>query len=116
MIAVGMAVFMISLAGVPPTGGFWGSCSSSRRRSTRRRPRPALAVVMFVNSVVSVFYYLVVPRQMFLRDATDRSPLRVPGLVTAVVVVAMIAVLTIFVLPNAVARLAEFSTLVGLGP
>ena len=71
---------------------------------------------MLVNSVVSVFYYLVVPRQMFLRDAADPARLRVPALVTAVVALAMIAILVIFVLPNAVARLAEISTLVGIGP
>ena len=36
--------------------------------------------------------------------------------VWAVVVLAMVAILAIFVLPNAVARLAELATLVGLGP
>jgi NADH-quinone oxidoreductase subunit N len=117
IIAIGMAVFMISLAGVPPTGGFWGKLLIFQAAIERGGALgPSLAVVMLVNSVVSVFYYLAVPRQMFLRDAADRSRLRVPGLVTAVVVVAMIAILAIFVLPNAVARLAEISTLVGFGP
>ena len=86
-----MAVFMISLAGVPPTGGFWGKLLIFQAAIERGGTLgPALAVVMLVNSVVSVFYYLVVPRQMFLRDAADRSRLRVPGLVTAVVVLAII--------------------------
>jgi NADH-quinone oxidoreductase subunit N len=117
IIALGMAVFMISLAGVPPTGGFWGKLLIFQAAIERGGTLgPVLAVVMLVNSVVSVFYYLAVPRQMFLRDAADRSRLRVPGLVTAVVVLAMVAILAIFVLPNAVARLAEISTLVGLGP
>ena len=35
---------------------------------------------------------------------------------TAVVAVAMVAIVAIFVLPGAIARLAELSTLVGLGP
>jgi hypothetical protein len=52
---------------------------------------------------------------MFLRDAADRSRLRVPALVTAVVAVSMFAIVAIFVLPGAIARLAELSTLVGLG-
>jgi NADH:ubiquinone oxidoreductase subunit 2 (subunit N) len=71
---------------------------------------------MLVNSVVSVFYYLVVPREMFLRDAADRSRLRVPVLVTAVVALAMVAIVAIFVLPSPFTRLAELSSLVGLGP
>ena len=117
LIALGMAVFMISLAGVPPTGGFWGKLLIFQAAIERGGSLgPALAVVMLVNSVVSVFYYFVVPRQMFLRDAADTSRLRVPSLVTAVVAVAMIAIVAIFVVPNPVARLAEISTLVGLGP
>jgi NADH-quinone oxidoreductase subunit N len=117
VIAVGMAVFMISLAGVPPTGGFWGKLLIFQAAIERGGSLgPVLAVVMLVNSVVSVFYYLLVPRQMFLREAADRSRLRVPALVTVVVGAATIALVAIFVLPNPVARLAEISSLVGLGP
>jgi len=116
LIAIGMAVFMISLAGVPPTGGFWAKLLIFQAAIERGGTLgPALAVVMLVNSVVSVFYYLFVPRQMFLRDPADPSRLRVPVLVTAVVAVAMVALVAIFVLPNPFARLAEISTLVGLG-
>jgi len=116
LIALGMAVFMISLAGVPPTGGFWGKLLIFQAAIERGGSLgPALAVVMLVNSVVSVFYYFVVPRQMFLRDAADTSRLRVPALVTAVVAVTMIGIVAIFVVPNPIARLAEISTLVGLG-
>jgi NADH-quinone oxidoreductase subunit N len=117
VIAVGMAVFMISLAGVPPTGGFWGKLLIFQAAIERGGSLgPVLAVVMLVNSVVSVFYYLLVPREMFLREPADRSRLRVPALVTAVVGAATIALVGIFVLPNPVARLAEISSLVGLGP
>jgi NADH-quinone oxidoreductase subunit N len=117
LIAVGMAVFMISLAGVPPTGGFWGKLVIFQAAIERGGTLgPALAVVMLVNSVVSVFYYMVVPREMFLRDAADRSRLRVPVLVTAVVALAMVAIVAIFVLPSPFTRLAELSSLVGLGP
>jgi NADH:ubiquinone oxidoreductase subunit 2 (subunit N) len=102
---------------VPPTGGFWGKLLIFQAAIERGGSLgPALAVVMLVNSVVSVFYYLAVPRQMFLREAADRSRMRVPVLVTAVVAVATIVIVAIFVLPNPVARLAEISTLVGLGP
>ncbi|HVF07871.1 MAG TPA: NADH-quinone oxidoreductase subunit N, partial [Actinomycetota bacterium] len=79
LIAVGMTVFMVSLAGVPPTGGFWAKLLIFQAAIERGGTLgPVLAVVMLVNSVVSVFYYLAVPRQMFLRDAVDRSRLRVP--------------------------------------
>ena len=117
LIAVGMTVFMVSLAGVPPTGGFWAKLLIFQAAIERGGTLgPVLAVVMLANSVVSVFYYMAVPRQMFLREPADPSRLRVSVLVTAVVAVTMVAIVVIFVLPNPLARLAEISTLVGLGP
>jgi NADH-quinone oxidoreductase subunit N len=114
VIAVGMATFMISLAGVPPTGGFWGKLLIFRAAIDRGGSLGvSLAVIMLINSVVSISYYLAVPRQMFLRPAEDETPLRAPALVTAVVAVASVAVVMIFILPGAFAHLADLSTLVG---
>jgi NADH-quinone oxidoreductase subunit N len=116
LLAVGMTVFMISLAGVPPTGGFWAKILIFRAAIDRGGGIGVwLAVLMLVNSVISIVYYFAVPRQMIFRDAQDRSPLRAPVLVTAVVGIAMVALVAIFVLPNPFARLADLSTLVGVG-
>jgi NADH-quinone oxidoreductase subunit N len=109
-------VFMISLAGVPPTGGFWAKILIFRAALDRGGSLGVwLAVLMLVNSVISIAYYFAVPRQMIFRDAEDGSPLRVPALVTAVVAVAMVALVVVFVIPNPFARLADLSTLVGAG-
>jgi NADH-quinone oxidoreductase subunit N len=116
LLAVGMTVFMISLAGVPPTGGFWAKLLIFRAAIDRGGSLgPTLAVIMLVNSVISVAYYFAVPRQMIFREAEDGSRLRVPILVTAVVAVAMVALVVVFILPSPFARLADLSTLVGLG-
>jgi NADH-quinone oxidoreductase subunit N len=48
LIAIGMAVFMISLAGVPPTGGFWGKLLIFRPRRMGGTSGQ-LAVVMLVT-------------------------------------------------------------------
>ena len=71
-----------------------------------------LAVLMLVNSVISVFYYFAGPRQMIFKPATDESPLRPSWLVTAVVGFAALAILALFILPNPFARLADLSTLI----
>jgi NADH-quinone oxidoreductase subunit N len=106
---------MISLAGVPPTGGFWAKIIIFQAAIERGGVLgPWLAVAMLVNSVVSIYYYFAVPRQMLFHDPADPSRMRVPALVTAVVAVAMVALLAIFVVPNPF--VAEMSTLVGLGP
>ena len=103
-----MTAFMVSLAGVPPTGGFWAKLlifqAGDRARRDRRRGSPS---IMVINSVISVGYYFAIPRAMIFEDAEDETPFRSPILVTAVVAVAMAALLVIFVVPNAIYRLGR---------
>ena len=62
VIAVGMTAFMVSLAGIPPTAGFWAKLFVFRAAIDRGGLGVALAVIMLVNSVVSIYYYFAVPR------------------------------------------------------
>ena len=113
LLAVGMTICMVSLAGIPPTGGFWAKLFIFGAAIERGGIGVALAIVMVVNSVVSLYYYLAVPRQMLLAEpTTDRLFVR-PILVTAVAVVASLAVLAIGVYPQALADLPALSGLLG---
>jgi NADH-quinone oxidoreductase subunit N len=113
-LAVGMTLFMVSLAGVPPAAGFWAKILIFGAAISRGGVLgPALAAVMVVNSVISVFYYLAVPRQMIFQPAADSTPFRPPALVAAVVGLAMVALVFFFLLPGTFSRLADLSTLVG---
>jgi NADH-quinone oxidoreductase subunit N len=112
LLAVGMTMFMVSLAGVPPTGGFWAKILIFRAAIERGGDLGIwLAVVMLLNSVVSIYYYFMVPRQMLFKDPERDERLRVPFLVTAVVGLAMLALFVIFVIPNPFAEIADLSVL-----
>ena len=111
LLATAMTVFMVSLAGVPPTGGFWAKLLIFQAGIQRGGVGVFLAVAMVINSVISVGYYFLIPRAMIFEDAEDQTPLRSPILVTAVVAVAMAALLVIFVVPNAIYRLGEVTSL-----
>jgi NADH-quinone oxidoreductase subunit N len=114
LLAIGMTTFMISLAGVPPTGGFWAKILIFRVAIDRGGSLGiSLAVIMLINSVVSIYYYFAVPRQMIFEPAEDESRLRSPALVTAVVALAMVVVVALFVFPTPFADAAGISTLVG---
>ena len=113
LLAVGMTAFMISLAGVPPTGGFWAKILIFKAAIERGDFGVWLAVIMLANSVISVVYYFAVPKQMIFEPAIDESPLRSPALVNAVVFLALVAIVAVFVFPNPLARAAEISTLIG---
>jgi NADH-quinone oxidoreductase subunit N len=112
-LAVGMTLFMVSLAGVPPAAGFWAKILVFGAAIARGGVLgPLLAAVMVVNSVISVFYYLAVPRAMIFQPAEDAEPLRTPALVAGVVASSMAALVFFFLLPGTFSRLAEISTLV----
>jgi NADH-quinone oxidoreductase subunit N len=112
LLAVGMAVFFASLAGVPPTGGFWAKIFIFTAAIERGGVGTVLAVVMLVNTVMAIYYYFAIPRQMFF-EAGDTTQFRAPMLVTGVVAIALVAVVAAFVWPDWFARAPQFSTLLG---
>ncbi|MBI3577911.1 MAG: NADH-quinone oxidoreductase subunit N [Ignavibacteriales bacterium] len=65
-ISVAMVVFFISLAGLPPTAGFIGKLFLFAALLDARWIW--LAIVGALNSVISLYYYVRVVRNMFLRD------------------------------------------------
>ncbi|MCE5304507.1 MAG: NADH-quinone oxidoreductase subunit N [Chloroherpetonaceae bacterium] len=74
-LSVLMAIFMISLIGIPATAGFIGKLYIFT--AVIEAGAIWLAVVGILNSVVSAFFYLKVVRNMFIREnATNKSKLR----------------------------------------
>ncbi|MEO8425109.1 MAG: NADH-quinone oxidoreductase subunit N [Actinomycetota bacterium] len=113
LLAVGMTVFMVSLAGIPPTGGFWAKIFIFTAAIDRGGIGPWLAGAMVLNSVASVAYYFYIPKAMIFSSAEDESPLRAPALVTAVVGIALVGITAAFFWPDLFARAPQFSTLLG---
>ncbi|MBI3111592.1 MAG: NADH-quinone oxidoreductase subunit N [Ignavibacteriales bacterium] len=66
LVSVAMVIFFISLAGLPPTAGFIGKLFLFA--ALLDATWIWLAVVGALNSVVSLYYYVRVVRNMFLRD------------------------------------------------
>jgi NADH-quinone oxidoreductase subunit N len=66
-LAAGMAIFMFSLAGVPPLFGFWPKFLVFD--AAVRADLTWLAAVGIATSVISAFYYLKIVKTMFFDDA-----------------------------------------------
>jgi NADH-quinone oxidoreductase subunit N len=79
-LAVLMSIFLFSLAGIPPLGGWLAKFVAFRAVIDAGTSWAyVLAVVMAVNSVVALAYYANVARQMIMPSPDgDRSPLRIP--------------------------------------
>jgi NADH-quinone oxidoreductase subunit N len=91
-VALSMTIFLLSLGGIPPTGGFFGKFYIFR--SAMESPQLYWLVVAGVlNSVVSIYYYLRIVVAMYFRDPlrplapTDGASLRAGLLLTAIAVV-----------------------------
>jgi NADH-quinone oxidoreductase subunit N len=108
LIGITMTIFLLSLAGVPPTGGFWGKFAILR--AIIERGGVELAVLLVLTSLVSYYYYLRVAWYMWFRDAEANAPaIRVSGEVGAVLVAAAVAVLLIGIFPAWFLEMAQSS-------
>jgi NADH-quinone oxidoreductase subunit N len=113
VLALSMTVFMVSLAGIPPTAGFWAKFLVFKAGIEHGGIGTTLAVVMVLNSVASLYYYLAVPRAMIFSEPLLERPVRTPAFVGTVAVLAMVAVLVVGAYPELFARFPPVSTLVG---
>jgi NADH-quinone oxidoreductase subunit N len=114
VLAGSMTVFLISLAGIPPTAGFFAKVFvfSAAVQEGGRAVGPWLAAIMVINSVISVGYYIGLTRQMIFVEG-DLRPFRSPALITGMVLVAALTVFAVFIYPDILARFPQGATLVG---
>ncbi|HTJ77186.1 MAG TPA: NADH-quinone oxidoreductase subunit N [Acidimicrobiales bacterium] len=114
-IAVLMSVFLFSLAGIPPLAGFWAKVFVFRAvLDAGTSWAVLLGVVAAVNSVIALFYYASIARQMWMSPVPDgdRTPIAVPtSLVTALGITAAVVVV-IGIYPQAFAHFGDLASLV----
>ncbi len=109
-----MTVFLFSLAGVPPLGGWFAKLYIFQSAIDAGGAwAVALAVVAGVNSVIALFYYAGVAREMWMRPVPDddRTPVRVPPALGAALGITAVVVVAIGVYPQAFARLGDLARL-----
>jgi NADH-quinone oxidoreductase subunit N len=72
-LGLAMSLFMIALAGMPPTGGFFGKLYIFG--AALRAGETGLVLAGVIGSVISVYYYLRVIVAFYMRDVPDPGPL-----------------------------------------
>ncbi len=114
-LAVLMTLFLFSLAGIPPLAGLWAKLFVFRAvLDAGTSWAVLLGVVVAVNSVIALFYYASVAREMWMSPVPDgdRTPIRVPApLITALGITAVVVVV-IGVYPQAFARFGDLASLI----
>ena len=105
MMAFALAVFMFSMAGIPPLAGFWGKFYIFMAAIDAKLV--TLAVIGVLTSVVSAFYYLRIIKVMYFDepvDAFDRPVGTGMGLIMAA---STLVILLFTVIPAPLVNTAE---------
>jgi NADH-quinone oxidoreductase subunit N len=99
MLALAMSFFLFSLAGLPPTGGFFGKYVVFM--SAIHAEKYVLAVIGMLNATVAVYYYLRVVVTMYMREPeTDELPLPVSPATGTVMLLSVLGVLYLGLAPG----------------
>jgi NADH-quinone oxidoreductase subunit N len=109
-LAFAMAVFLLSMAGIPPTAGF--AAKYLVFYSAIQANEIPLAVIGVLSSAVSVYYYLRVLVYMYMKDPVGSPPVLRISLWSGLAVAAMILItIQVGVLPERMIDLAKRAVL-----
>jgi NADH-quinone oxidoreductase subunit N len=109
-----MAIFMFSLAGIPPTAGFMGKFYVFA--AAVKGGFIDLAIIGVINSVLSVYYYLRVTIMIYMREpAADAPPLKFSRAATLATTIAALATMILGIFPDTFITLARQSVSMILG-
>lgn len=104
-LAVSMTVALLSMAGIPPMAGFVGKFYIFM--AVIEQGYLWLAVLGFVMSMISVYYYLLVVKTMYMKEPKDERPLLMGGSIGVAASVSILVTLFLGIYPAPLAKLAK---------
>lgn len=116
-LAVAMTVFLASLAGIPPLGGWFAKFVVIQSLFDAATVSSAvLGVIFAVNTVIAFGYYARVLREMWFSPVSDgdSTPIKVPAAIATALVLTAVATVASGVLPQLVGRFGDISTSLAL--
>jgi len=106
VLGVAMMFFLLSLAGIPPTGGFLGKYVIFR--AAIESEHYMLAIIGMLNAAVAIYYYLRVVVTMYMRDwEAEELPLPVTPAAAVVMIVAVVGVIYLGIAPSGILEMVQ---------
>jgi NADH-quinone oxidoreductase subunit N len=91
VLAFALLLLLLSLGGIPPLGGFWGKLFVFW--AGIQRGQYGLVMIGVLASVVSLYYYLMVARALYIEPAEARPAIKIPvGAAVAVLVCVVLVI------------------------
>jgi NADH-quinone oxidoreductase subunit N len=107
--AVLMLIFLISLAGIPPTAGFLGKYYIFW--SLIEAHQYTLAVIATLYAAVAIYYYFRIVKSMFVSEVRDKEPMATSFGIRVALAVSGVMTLVIGLYPEPFLKLAQDSLL-----
>ncbi len=115
-LAVLMTIFLASLTGIPPLGGWIAKFNAFKAvLDAGTNPAYVLAVIGAVNTAIAAAYYLKVMREMWMNPVPDgdTTPIVTPPPIMVALAITGVGTLVLGVLPGLVMRFAGLEDLTG---
>ncbi|MGD9998917.1 MAG: NADH-quinone oxidoreductase subunit N [Ilumatobacteraceae bacterium] len=115
-LGVVMTIFLASLAGVPPLGGWFAKFGAFKAvLDAGTGWGYSIAVIGAINTVVAAAYYVTVMREIWMKPAPDGdvTPIRTPASLGAALVITCGTTIVLGVLPDLVGRYGDLTDLSG---
>ena len=97
-VAMALSISLFSLAGLPFFAGFTTKFYLFTAAATQGLLW--LVGLAMLNSLISLYYYLVVIRQMYIQPAEDNTPIKVPKLTSGVLAALVLGIFLIGIYPG----------------
>ena len=111
-----MTIFLGSLAGIPPLGGWYAKFGAFRAAVDAGGGWGyGIAVIAAVNAVIATAYYVTIMREMWMKPVPDGdiAPIKVPTSLQAALAICGIATIAFGVLPGLIAKVGSITDLAG---
>lgn len=112
LLAGAMAIFFLCLVGFPTTSGFISKFLVFG--AAIEKGYAWLALVGVLNSVISLYYYLNVVRHMYFMPPKEKTPVKVPWRIGAVIATAVVTVMSLGLYPEPFIHLVRSITLINV--
>jgi NADH-quinone oxidoreductase subunit N len=117
-LTIAMSVFLFSLAGIPPLGGWWAKFRVMEAViEAESTSGVVLGVFVAVNSVIALYYYARIGLGMWAEDAPDgdTTPIRVPASLVSALAITIALTIAFGVYPPLVSEFDVTLLAGGLG-